>query len=100
MSCFLLFVTLISTFQIAKIERKPGLWARVVDISSHGGDPPVTPSDSAVLPGKVVEGTRRTTISYPGRRGGRGGARRTITLCISERNGDNIMVTGPGLHGP
>ena len=32
MSCFLLFVTLKKIFRIAKIERKPGLWARVVDM--------------------------------------------------------------------
>ena len=32
MSCFLLFVTLTKTFQIAEIERKPRLWAGAVDI--------------------------------------------------------------------
>ena len=32
MSCFLLFVSLISTFQIAEIERKRRLWAGAVDI--------------------------------------------------------------------
>ena len=32
MSCFLLFVTLISTFQNAELGRKTQLWARVVDI--------------------------------------------------------------------
>ena len=37
MPCFLLFVTLISTFQIAELERKPGLWARVVDIVRGAG---------------------------------------------------------------
>ena len=34
MSCFLLFVTLKQTFRIAKIERKPRLWAGVVDLIS------------------------------------------------------------------
>ena len=32
MSCFLLFVTLKTTFRFAKIERKGRLWARVVEI--------------------------------------------------------------------
>ena len=32
MSCFLLFVTLISTFQDSQLGRKTPLWARVVDI--------------------------------------------------------------------
>ena len=32
MSCFLLFVTLKTTFRIAKIERKGRLWAGVVDL--------------------------------------------------------------------
>ena len=33
MSCFLLFVTLISTFQNAELGWKTRLWARVVDIT-------------------------------------------------------------------
>ena len=32
MSRFLLFVTLISTFQNAELGRKTGLWAGVVDV--------------------------------------------------------------------
>ena len=35
MSCFLLFVTLKKIFRIAKIERKGGLWARVVDVYTY-----------------------------------------------------------------
>ena len=34
MSCFLLFVTLISTFQNAELGRKARLWAGAVDIPS------------------------------------------------------------------
>ena len=34
MSCFLLFVTLISTFQDSQLGRKTPLWARVVDLTA------------------------------------------------------------------
>ena len=36
MSCFLLFVTLISTFQNAELGWKPRLWARAVDMDVGG----------------------------------------------------------------